>query len=79
MYGWTENVEFWGIFLGIIWDLWDVFTVHICSARAQIQFLRDELSSNIRNLIRLLVSVMSHCLQTFAEDFLGILLEMTTF
>ena len=40
MYGsWTENVVLWRNFLGIIWDLWDVFTVHICSARAQIQSL----------------------------------------
>ena len=51
MYGsWTENVVLWRFFLEIIKDLFDVFTVHICSARAQIQslkfsyivFLRDD-------------------------------------
>ena len=40
MYGsWTENEVLWRIFLEFIWDLWDVFTVHICSARAQVQSL----------------------------------------
>ena len=28
-------------FLGIVWELWDVFTVQICSARAQIQSLKS--------------------------------------
>ena len=35
MYG-TENVVLWRNFLEIIWDPWDVFTVHIALARAQI-------------------------------------------
>ena len=45
-------------FLEIIWDLCDVFTVHICSARAQIQslkslwivnFLRDDFEKLFNN------------------------------
>ena len=41
MYGsWTENEVLWRNVLGIIWDLWDVFTVHICSARSQVQSLK---------------------------------------
>ena len=38
---WTENLVLWRNCLGIIWDQWDVFTVHICSAWAQIQSLKS--------------------------------------
>jgi len=42
MYGsWTESEVLWRNILGIIWDLWDVFKVHICSVRAQIQSLKS--------------------------------------
>ena len=37
---WTENVIM-SNFLGFLWDLSDVFTVHTFSARAQIQFLKS--------------------------------------
>ena len=34
---WTEIAVLLRNFLGFIWDPSDVFTVHICSARAQMQ------------------------------------------
>ena len=42
MYGsWTEFAVVLSICSGLIWDLSDVLTVHMCSARAQIQYFKD--------------------------------------
>jgi len=42
MYGsWTEIAVLLRNCLGFVWDLSDVFTVQICSARAQIQYLKS--------------------------------------
>ena len=41
---------FWDIF-GFIWDLSDVFGVHICSARAQIQYLKSSLIVHFGGMI----------------------------
>ena len=42
MYGsWTEIAVVLSICSGLIWDLSDVLTVHMCSARAQIQYFKD--------------------------------------
>ena len=44
MYGsWTENIVLWRIFVWIILDLWDVYTVHICSERAQVRYWKIDL------------------------------------
>ena len=42
MYGsWTEIAVVLSICSGLIWDLSDVLTVPMCSARAQIQYFKD--------------------------------------
>ena len=41
--GWTEIAVLLRNILGFIWDLFDVFTVHISSLRVQIQFLKSSL------------------------------------
>ena len=38
---WTEIAVLMRNVLGFIWDLSDVFTAHICPARAQIQSLKS--------------------------------------
>ena len=44
MYGsWTEIAVLLRNFLGFIWDLSNVFTVNICSARAKIDYLKFSL------------------------------------
>ena len=40
---WTKITVFLRIILGYIWDLSDVFTMHSCSARAQMQYLKSSL------------------------------------
>ena len=37
--GWTEIAVYWEFFLGFIWDLWDVLTVHITSLVDAIRIL----------------------------------------
>ena len=54
---WTENKILWRNFLGIVWGLRDVFTVHICSARAQIQSLKSSQIVHIWGMI----SVFGFC------------------
>ena len=56
---WTESEVLWRNILGIIWDLWDVFMVHICSVKAQIQslnsyrsFLRDDFENRFLKTIQ---------------------------
>jgi len=52
MYGsWTEIAVLLRNFLGFIWDLSDVFTVHICSARAQVQSLKSSLIVHFGGMI----------------------------
>ena len=41
--GWTEIAVLFRNILGFIWDIFDVFTVHISSLRVQIQFLKSSL------------------------------------
>ena len=52
MYGsWTEIAVLLRNFLGYIYDLSDVFMVHICSARAQIQYLKSSLIVHFGGMI----------------------------
>ena len=48
---WTKITVYLRIILGYIWDLSDVFTMHSCSARAQMQYLKSSLIVHFGEMI----------------------------
>ena len=56
---WTENVELWRIFLGFIWDIWNVLMIYNYWVWAQIRRSKSSLGVTFRESIFFLLKLLN--------------------